>query len=370
VLTDYAASDSPPPSQVKSAEPLCFLSGDAADRVLSSLPAVTYECAHDFTLTFVSSNMAELIGLKPEGLLGNRLLWQDRLGADDWLRLRDRMDRLRRGESGSLTHRVINDLGLPIRVAHAFRKSSSGPGEVFQGCLFPLSADFCPEGVESGVISQFVHKIGNHLQLMNLLIGTLKREMNTVREVQALEETVDRAADFARAFLHYTQVSRPVTAVDLGEILRAVAHSNAPLFSDQHVSFQSLVEESVKGAFITGDSLLLELALNAVLQNAREATKSGDRVIFRADPCAPGAGGASVRIAIADTGCGMEKEFVHRAMLPFTTSKRDRDGLGLSLAVRIVETHGGRLAIASEKNRGTEVEIILPLAGKTECAER
>jgi hypothetical protein len=79
---------------------------------------------------------------------------------------------------------------------------------------------------------------GNHLQLINLLIGSLKRAAKATNEIKALQETVDRAAEFAGAFLHYSQTSTSMSPVKLGDILRTLIDSNSPLFEERQVTFK------------------------------------------------------------------------------------------------------------------------------------
>src|SRR5688500_19683450 len=48
-----------------------------------------------------------------------------------------------------------------VWVSHCFRKVSTDTATVIRGCMIPLPMDFHAKGIDSGVISQFVHKIGD-----------------------------------------------------------------------------------------------------------------------------------------------------------------------------------------------------------------
>jgi signal transduction histidine kinase len=338
---------------------------DATDKLEESLacvPSVIYQCAADLTVMTVSRNSAELIGVPPEKLLGNRMLWDELLFVEDRQGLLSRIDRLRPGEVASETHRIIDDRGLPVWVSHSVRKLTNETDAALRGCIIPLPTSFHSKCLDSGVISEFVHKIGNHFQLINLLIGSLKRGAKPISEIETLQETVDRAVEFTRAFMHYSQSPTGLSEVGLGEILRTVIHSNAPFFVERKVIFKDLIQESLNGALINGDPVLLDLAFRAILQNALDATNSGDRVVISGKQYSTSLAGQPIAwISIADSGYGMENGFSEKAISPFFTSKPNRDGLGLSMAVRIIESHGGRLHISSNKSHGTEVEIILPI---------
>jgi signal transduction histidine kinase len=66
-------------------------------------------------------------------------------------------------------------------------------------------------------------------------------------------------------------------------------------------------------------------------------------------------------ITVTDSGCGIQENALASVLVPFFTSKKNQDGLGLSMASRFVEIHGGILRIASAEGKGTEVEIVLPI---------
>jgi signal transduction histidine kinase len=70
-----------------------------------------------------------------------------------------------------------------------------------------------------------------------------------------------------------------------------------------------------------------------------------------------------VRIAVSDTGAGMDADALARAFEPYFSTKASGTGLGLPIAKRNVELNGGAIAVRSEIGRGTTVEISLPVAG-------
>jgi signal transduction histidine kinase len=114
--------------------------------------------------------------------------------------------------------------------------------------------------------------------------------------------------------------------------------------------------------FIRGDALRLRQVLINLVSNAVKFTEVGYITVSAACDAAHG-----FRFTVADTGIGMSPGEIVVAMEPFgqvdnaITKRYEGTGLGLPLAQRLVELHGGRLEIESVKGVGTTVSVYLPL---------
>jgi two-component system sporulation sensor kinase B len=288
--------------------------------------------------------------------------------AEDCTRLRDQLDQLKSPDTVSAVHSIVDDQGLPVWVAHSLRKVQTDCDLTVVGCMTPIASEFIATKLNVSIISQFVHKIGNHFQLINLLMGSLKRVGTNVEEVEALQQTIDRAVEFTRSFSQFSQPPVCVMAVDLGDILNSATRLAASACFEKNVGFQNVGDsQTLNGVLVRGDAFLLELAFGAVFQNALEATNIGDQISVDAKSERERTAGRGIaRIVVADTGAGIDRDMVAKVAEPFVTSKRDRDGLGLSTAVRIIEMHGGTLKITSTPGQETRVEIVLPIAHGSE----
>lgn len=67
-------------------------------------------------------------------------------------------------------------------------------------------------------------------------------------------------------------------------------------------------------------------------------------------------------VRVADSGCGMDEETLRKVFSPFFTTKEKGTGLGLAVAAKIVEAHGGKLSVESEAGRGATFTIQLTKA--------
>jgi signal transduction histidine kinase len=113
------------------------------------------------------------------------------------------------------------------------------------------------------------------------------------------------------------------------------------------------------GIVLTGNRQELSQVLVNLLSNAADASKPGDRV----DLLARANAGEAI-IEVMDQGQGIPDELRETIFEPFYTTKPTGQGtgLGLSLAYKIIEDHGGTLMIDSQTGLGTRVIVTLPLS--------
>jgi signal transduction histidine kinase len=105
------------------------------------------------------------------------------------------------------------------------------------------------------------------------------------------------------------------------------------------------------------DRTLVSRALVNIVENALHAMPGSGALTVRA-----GQNGRAVRIRVSDTGVGMDAEALARAFEPYFSTKAAGTGLGLPIAKRNVELSGGTISMSSERDKGTTVELTLPIA--------
>ena len=122
---------------------------------------------------------------------------------------------------------------------------------------------------------------------------------------------------------------------------------------------------------VADERALKQILINAV-SNAIKFTPAGGRIRLRTRRDARG----RLRIAIADTGVGIKREDISKALAPFgqidnhMTRRHQGTGLGLSIAKALTEQHGGRLRLRSRPGRGTVVTVLLPAERFAAAAQR
>jgi signal transduction histidine kinase len=161
-------------------------------------------------------------------------------------------------------------------------------------------------------------------------------------ECETLESVIRRFVDFVRE----ERLER--AAFDLGRLLdRVVAREGRA-----HPS-RAVRVEAGEGVRITADEDLLERGLENLVRNALEAAGAGGKVEIGVKRVSGG-----LEIRIADDGPGFPPEGA--PLRPFATGKAGGLGLGLPLALKVVQLHGGRLELESPANGGAVVRVLLP----------
>lgn len=70
-----------------------------------------------------------------------------------------------------------------------------------------------------------------------------------------------------------------------------------------------------------------------------------------------------ILIRLVDQGCGIPKEILSKLGQPFYTTKEKGTGLGFMVSKQIIENHSGKIHVESEVNKGTTIEVRLPISG-------
>lgn len=180
------------------------------------------------------------------------------------------------------------------------------------------------------------------------------------RQIARVERTIDRCDGIIADLLDYagTREIAPLP-LELDAWLGG-------LLDKQKIPERITLERrlAAPGTIVPIDAKRLGCAISNLIENAAEAIADAsdlaERRIIASTHKSSSAIGHKAEIVIADTGPGMPQEVLARAFEPLFSTRAFGTGLGLPTAKRIVEQHGGELAIGSVPGRGTRVQIRLP----------
>lgn len=172
-------------------------------------------------------------------------------------------------------------------------------------------------------------------------------------EIQRLEKTVRNLLDFARDRKPF------ITRVDLREVIEKVLAEIDGLAAEQNVTVTGACPNDLDN--VQADPELIaqaftNLALNAV-QAMAQGGELGVKLYGETDEH-----GRWVRVAVSDSGCGIDSEHVDRIFDPFFTTKTNGAGLGLAVSKKIIEAQKGIITVDSKPGGGTTFVVSLPAA--------
>ncbi|MFC5701804.1 ATP-binding protein [Cohnella faecalis] len=190
------------------------------------------------------------------------------------------------------------------------------------------------------------------------------------RDLKLIRNSADRLLRLVNDILDWNRLKHGDIKLTLGPVnvvqtAEAVAASLAPLAKSKEIA-KLAVEAVGEPPAALADSARLEQILYNLLGNAIRYAAPGSIVARIESAEAIGErGSADVRITIEDDGPGIAPERLARLFEPFAAAENHYGGgtgLGLSTSKRLVELHGGSLAIDSSHGLGTKVNFTLPAA--------
>ncbi len=218
------------------------------------------------------------------------------------------------------------------------------------------------------------HEVKNPLSTIRLNMALLKEDVEDLedtpqrRRVLARIATVERETlrleDLLNEFLNFTRAHRlELTPVDANQELKQIVSFFRPQAEAEKVELQEFYSNDLPTIRIdkrSFDRAILNLLLNALqaIQIKRlddEEANGGAEILVRTRPC-----GGEVAIDLIDSGCGMQDDVMRKIFEPFFSTKPGGSGLGLPTVRKVIEGHGGRIAIQSDLGRGTQFTLTFP----------
>ena len=257
----------------------------------------------------------------------------------------------------------------------------SGPSEVRQlAHTFNGMAERLYE-LEQGrrrLLRSVVHELGRPLGAIKAAAHVLGQEKGSSAEVVTeLAEGIDEQVDQLRLLLddltllaqsEMQELALELEETDIGALVRAESHRSEGKLRSKAIALSCQVAADLPRLLV--DPVRISQILGNLLDNAYKYTPAGGRVVVSA--AQEGAGhDAPVVVRVRDTGPGIDPadrenifRFFYRS--PNQTRIQEGMGIGLALARRLAEAHGGTLTVAEGEGDGAEFVLRLP----TGSAER
>jgi two-component system, NtrC family, sensor histidine kinase PilS len=203
-----------------------------------------------------------------------------------------------------------------------------------------------------GMAAGIAHEIRNPLASISGSVQFLKQKLSLDNEFKKLMDIIvnesARLSAFIEEFLNFSkQVPLEITEFDLAPVLDEVVGMLSLNFRE--VRF---LKKYNRGHWVTADVKKIKQLVWNLLNNAVKALNEKGEIeinLFRE--------GETVHLSIKDFGVGMDKTEIQNIFTPFYSKFAFGIGLGMTIVKRIVDEHGFKMEIKSEKKLGTEVVI-------------
>jgi len=207
------------------------------------------------------------------------------------------------------------------------------------------------------------HEIKNPVAGVQGALELLVEECHNDDRIDLYQRMLDelrRVNETLHSLLHFARPRKPQRlSTDIPLLLKDIADLARPGLSRRGITLSIRVDERVR-TFILDPGQIRQVVVN-LITNAADAIGSSGSIKLLATPFPEGNG---MILAVVDDGHGMDEETLKAVFEPFFTTKLHGTGLGLAVAQKIVEKHGGSIQITSAPGEGTTVFLLFPDPGE------
>ena len=225
----------------------------------------------------------------------------------------------------------------------------------------------------------FLSRISHEIRTpMNAIIGLDNIALHEKNISPAMKNYLEKIGSSAKYLLSLINDILDMSRIESGKILIKKEEFNFKTFIEQietlvesqcrekNLNFECKISGAIKNFYIGDDTKLKQILIN-ILSNSVKFTESGGKIILSVECTAQFEDAANFKFSVKDNGIGMAEDYLPKIFEPFSqeddknTSRYGGSGLGLAITKNIVEAMNGKISVASEKNIGTEVTILMPL---------
>ena len=208
------------------------------------------------------------------------------------------------------------------------------------------------------------HEIRNPLSTMRLNLDLLAedfadaqapREIRALKKIDRLRVESHRLENILEDFLRFVRAQEPRRSpTDLNAVIEEVRDFCEAMGVERGIVTRAVYDADLP--ILPLDAELFKQALLNLIRNAQIAMPTGGELILQTRR-----EGEFAVLAIIDTGSGIAPDALPRIFESFFSTRPKGTGLGLATTRRIVEAHGGSIAVESEPGKGSKFTIRLPL---------
>lgn len=363
--------------------------------MISNLPGFVYRCAndHDWTMTFISEQCADLTGYSASDFLRKKITYNDIVRPDYREPLREKwQETLRRKDFFEEEYPIVAASGETRWVWERGRGVFDPAGELLflEGFIWNITDRKRQEQEKEKLQAQLTQ--AQRMESVGRLAGGIAHDFNNMlavilgrvdmgmmrvdpaqplyRDLEEIRKAAERSASLTRQLLAFARKQTvSLKVLDLNETVEGMLKI-----------LRRLIGEDIELTWLPGKNLSpvkidpgqMDQILANLCVNAKDAIKNIGRITIETGTasldehfCAGHRGlvpGDYVTLSVSDNGCGMNKETQNSLFEPFFTTKDigQGTGLGLSTVYGIVKQHSGFITAESQPGKGSTFTIYLP----------
>jgi signal transduction histidine kinase len=213
------------------------------------------------------------------------------------------------------------------------------------------------------MVTGLAHESKNALQRIQSSINRLYRRVRGQEELIRIVGDIEKASDdVGRLYEEVKSYAAPIVLDKANHNLKPIWEKSwkdlEPLRAKRNVNF--VEEVKVSSLQCSVDSFRIGQVFRNVFENSLSACSDPVQLEISCSASTLD-GNPALKIAIADNGPGFTQEQVDNIFSPFFTTKTKGTGLGMAIAMRIIEAHDGIIWANPKNNSGAEIVIVLPV---------
>ena len=217
------------------------------------------------------------------------------------------------------------------------------------------------------LVQRIAHEFKNPLQMLQGTAEVGLKKDNQAELFKIVLQSVDRLNYVIQPMLNYlnTEENYHFDSFDISKIVDDIVILSKANCNSKKIKIS--VQNILKNSMVFGDSKAIgQIFINLITNSIDAIGSDGGRIIidlinqsyFHNSKERDG-----IKIDIIDNGCGIDENQLKKIFVPYETSKKSKNnvGLGLSIVSKIIEDHNGLIKISSLKGEGTTISIFFPI---------
>lgn len=313
-------------------------------------------------LIFISQSVEQLLGYKPDDLLGSK--WYENIAREDVNYLMKNLDFTKGKDGQTFNIHVRNRNGKYIWTEHVITRLEDMRGKHY---FISIVKDITDKkeaeemmvrtekmSVAGQLAAGIAHEIRNPLTSLKGFLQLIQAGVKRKEEYYKI--MIDEIEKMETITSELLFISKPLTDNRRVEMIGGMVEDVITLLRPQaglkNIELAGRISEDYS---VYCDRSQIKQVLINLVKNAIEATEDSGEIRIKA-----GVQKQQLVVEVIDHGAGVPEELIHKLGEPFFTTKQNGTGLGIMIIYQILGKHDGELEIQRNESKGSTFRIKLP----------